>query len=83
MHEYGLPSIKNNSLLDDGKLIIDDINYDEFGMLIGGNIGDKLVSPLVRFDPCEYGAIESKYKDDKLIFSEIMSSTKVYLTKNA
>lgn len=64
MHEYGLPSLKNNSLMDDGKYIIDGTDYDEFGMVVGGNIGDKLVSPLVKFDPCEYGAIKSKYKGD-------------------
>jgi len=37
----------------------------------------------IQFDPLEYGAVSNKYTGDHLICAEAISSTKIYLTKNA
>ena len=84
MHEYGLlPSINSNDS-DDGNIFADGETDNSLEMLFGGvkRSSKNSLSPSVQFDPIEYGAVLSKYREEELIFSENMSSTKIYLMKN-
>eukprot|EP00347_Sterkiella_histriomuscorum_P023996 403332662 len=81
MHEYGIPP-RDSGIIDE-----DILNEESKGgsQIFDSNMltSDRIEKHRFMFNPVEYsGEISQKYKDDQLIFSEQLSSTKIYLTHN-
>lgn len=83
MHEYGLPQLV--TLDSTNEFIVNEPQMDNSIMLFENAIPPAQLYknlPLIQFNPIEYGEISHKYKGDQLLFAEVISSTKIYLTQD-